>query len=150
MRKPESKFKEKFLALARQIPNIWLENVQGAGAIRGVPDVVGCVNGIFVGLELKKDAKDALVKTGRIALQKYTLMKIAKAGGYTALVTPQNSEEILLDLKELTQKKRSLVSSPRCQECGKPLLKEWIESSNQMESFLVEDLWKCSGCACGS
>lgn len=150
MRPLESEFKKKFLALARQIPRSWFESVRGAGSIRGVPDIIGSVGGICIGLELKRDEAEARKTGGRIALQKHTLKKISATGGYTAIVSPQNQDDILLELTQLIHNRKPFGSSPRCQECGKPILNEWIAMSNEQENISVGDIWKCRGCSSGA
>lgn len=46
--------------------------------LRGIPDIIGCLNGHFIALELKLDR--ARADKTREALQKYVLSKIEKAG----------------------------------------------------------------------
>lgn len=68
-------------------------------AIRGLPDIIGCVNGLFVAMELKnsKSKKDK----SREALQEYTCNKIVDSGGIAYFrVTPDNFNDVLEDLKE--------------------------------------------------
>lgn len=69
-----------------------------ACAIRGIPDLIGCYKGRFFAWELKRSAKEASKTTGRIALQRYTLKLICKAGGIGRIVHPDNFEECLAEL----------------------------------------------------
>ena len=48
----------------------------------GIPDLVGCVRGTFVGMEVKLPEGDY----GVTPLQEYTLKRITKAEGVTAVV----------------------------------------------------------------
>lgn len=92
--KAETKFKEKILVRLREIPNSWVVKVQQV-AIRGTPDILMCVNGHFVAIELKTDDGEA------DELQIYTLDRIRKAGGHTFVMTPRNSFLTLKAIKEL-------------------------------------------------
>jgi len=53
----------------------------------GVPDIVGCVDGRFIGIEAKIDYN----KPSEI--QAYTLLDIAKNGGYAVVVTYSNKSK---------------------------------------------------------
>lgn len=88
-KKPETKFREKFRALLNKIPNCWVESIQQK-TIGGTPDLLLCVNGFFVGLELK--AADGIEPS---ALQRLKLEKIAQAGGLGIVVSPGNAQHVL-------------------------------------------------------
>jgi len=60
----------------------WSNGVQRSG----VPDVLACCNGWFVGIELKAD------KGKPSALQIYNLKKIEESGGYAILLYPADFE----------------------------------------------------------
>ncbi len=95
-KKPETVFKERVLPLLRSLPHSWWFKTQMI-AIRGIPDVIGCLNGTFVALELKRgDDKGKLAP-----LQGYILRKITAAGGLALECTPENWEEIFGVLKKL-------------------------------------------------
>ena len=64
--------------------------VKEARAIRGIPDIIGCVRGKFFALELKRD-----VRARRTALQTYEMTKIRTADGFGAFANPQNWDTIL-------------------------------------------------------
>lgn len=58
-------------------------------ALRGIPDILACINGNFVALELKKDSVAHIDK-----LQYFELSKIQKKGkGLAFIVCPENWEE---------------------------------------------------------
>lgn len=84
---PETLFKIRVLNDLKKLRNTWAVKVQQM-SIRGTPDILACINGLFVALELKKDGKS---KTTRI--QDYELGKIRKAGGVALLAYPGNWEE---------------------------------------------------------
>lgn len=69
--------------------------VKEAGAIRSLPDIVICCNGKFIVWELKRSRQEAEKTTGRIVLQKYTLLRIQRAQGHAVFVHPENFQEEL-------------------------------------------------------
>ena len=68
-------------------------------AIRGTPDRLLCVNGFFVGLELKIDEK-----AKRAPLQVYEIEAIKMSGGYATFVSPENLEEVLFKIERLLRR----------------------------------------------
>ena len=72
--------------------------VKEAGSIRGISDIVGCYNGHYFAMELKRSESEARKNTGRIVLQRYTLRQVSIAGGFGYIVHPQNLQEVLQDL----------------------------------------------------
>lgn len=95
--KPETVFKNRIRPLLDALPNSWWFKTQQV-SLRGIPDMIGCLNGQFVALELKKDAKAPIGK-----LQVHILEKIADAGGFSAVVYPENWEEIYGVLRKMSQ-----------------------------------------------
>lgn len=95
-KQPETIFKEKVLKDLRALPKTWAEKIQQV-AIRGTPDILACVNGHFVSLELKRSDK---AKTD--PLQDYVLGKISDAGGMALVAHPLNWPDILAKLKKLS------------------------------------------------
>jgi hypothetical protein len=71
-----------------------------AASLRGYPDIIGCLNGLFFGLEVKKSKSEAVLQTGRSQLQKYQLESINNAGGYATMIYPENEKEVLAELKK--------------------------------------------------
>jgi Holliday junction resolvase len=60
----------------------------------GVPDIVGCLNGRFVGIEVKRE-------DGKVSeIQKINLEQIRKAGGIALVVRPSGFEEFKEKLVE--------------------------------------------------
>ena len=64
------------------LPKTWAEKIQQV-VKRGTPDFLCCINGTFVAIELKVDAKLE-------RLQEYKLKLISEAGGLGLVVTPDN------------------------------------------------------------
>lgn len=100
-KKPETKFKEKILPLLRELPNTWAEKIQQV-SLRGTPDILGCFNGHFVAIELKKDLKELEKKDATSILQDYKLEKIRAAGGIAIKVSPEGWDEVYKFLQELS------------------------------------------------
>lgn len=96
-KKPETVFKDRIRPHLEALPNSWWVKIQQV-SIRGTPDFLGCINGQFVALELKKDAKAPIDK-----LQLYNLEKIDFAGGTAVVVFPENWDEVYEDLKKISQ-----------------------------------------------
>lgn len=63
----------------------------------GIPDILACVNGYFVGVEVK-------AQNGKPSeLQLYNIRKIREAGGFAMVLYPSGFEKFkkfILDLKE--------------------------------------------------
>lgn len=74
--------------------------IKEAKGVRGIPDLVICINGKFAAWELKKSRAEAKKKTGRIALQKYNLKRVKDSGGHGRIVFPENLEKEKLLLLE--------------------------------------------------
>lgn len=75
---------------------IYFIKIWGGGFQRaGIPDILCCINGKFVALELKSE-------TGKLSeLQKYNLEKIQKSGGIGLCVRPSDFEDVKLVLNSL-------------------------------------------------
>lgn len=75
---------------------IYFVKIWGGGFQRaGIPDILCCVNGKFVALELKSE-------TGKLSeLQKYNLEKIKESGGIGLCVKPKDFENVKLVLNSL-------------------------------------------------
>jgi hypothetical protein len=87
--KPETKFRAKFDKKLKLVPKSWFESIQQK-AIQGTPDKLGCVNGYFVGLELKATPQGQPTK-----LQELKLSGIVAAGGVACVVHPGNADEVI-------------------------------------------------------
>lgn len=99
-RQLERNFKKTVLALMRKLPRTD-GFVKEAGAIRGLLDTYWCVNGHFVGLELKKSQAESLKSDARTKLQWQTIKKIRAAGGFAEMAYPENWNEIFLRISTL-------------------------------------------------
>lgn len=98
---PEGKFQKDVIKALKTLPNTYFHKHQ-AGSIRGISDIIGCVNGRFVALELKRDLISTRSQAGRIVLQRHNIDKINKAGGYGLIVCPDTWEEVFAYLKSIS------------------------------------------------
>lgn len=53
----------------------------------GIPDILACVNGKFVGIEVKNEIGKTTL------LQDYNIKKIKESGGYALIVNPESFEK---------------------------------------------------------
>jgi Holliday junction resolvase len=81
---PEAKVKKKVAATLKQLGAYYFYPVTGGYGKSGVPDIVGCYNGKFFGIECKAG------KGKTTALQDMNLRQIVEAGGIAAVVNEEN------------------------------------------------------------
>ena len=93
---PEKKVKKKVVEILKQYDAYYFYPVTGGYGASGVPDIVACVNGRFLGIEVKADAK----KRGPTALQQKNLDAINKTGGIGVVIDANNLDALVevLDL----------------------------------------------------
>lgn len=90
----ETKFKERVLKDLKSLPSTWMIKTQERSR-RGTPDILACVNGWFVALELK-------VESGKLdLLQQHNIGEIARCGGISAEVKPSTWAEQFRELQNL-------------------------------------------------
>ena len=76
--------------------NAWVLKTWSNGIQRaGIPDLIICLNGHFVGIEVKAE------KGKPSELQKYNIKKIKEAGGIAMIVYPDDFEDIKKLLEQL-------------------------------------------------
>lgn len=95
MQKPETTFRRKVAQfLATLNPPIFYESIQQK-TISGTPDILACVRGDFVAIEIKSEK-------GKLSpLQAYKLQKIIDADGIAISVTPKSFPEFKLLMEEI-------------------------------------------------
>lgn len=91
--KPETLFRKHFVKRLEALPNTAIFSIQQV-AIRGTPDLLLCVNGDFVAIELKKSQKAATSK-----LQLWNIDRIKGAKGMAFIVSPENEDKVIDQLK---------------------------------------------------
>jgi Holliday junction resolvase len=74
--------------------------IGGAYSSRGVPDIVGCLNGVFFGIEAKAG------KGKTTALQDRELQRIRDAGGIALVVNEENLDSLKSTLLEEARKRQ--------------------------------------------
>lgn len=90
---PEAKVKAAVKKILDERGIYHFSPVQNGMGRAGIPDIIGCFNGRFLGIECKAG------KGKTTALQDLELEKIRKAKGFTYVVNEQNIQ----DFKELLQ-----------------------------------------------
>lgn len=83
----EKDFKNKVIDYLKSQPNTWYFKVWGGGFQKaGIPDLICCINGIFVAIELKAD-------NGKpTEIQKLNIKNINAAGGIGIILYPAGFE----------------------------------------------------------
>lgn len=94
---PEKSFEIKVKKYLQSFGNqIWHFKVWGGGYQRsGIPDLIACVNGIFVAIELKSDSGKAS------ELQKYNIKLINKSNGLGIILYPTGFESFKKIIEEV-------------------------------------------------
>lgn len=88
MMTPESKVKKKVTTLLKSLGAYYFYPVTGGFGRSGVPDIVCCLNGNFVGIECKAGDNKAT------ALQLKNLEEIKVAGGFAFIVNEDNFDAL--------------------------------------------------------
>jgi len=93
---PEAKVKSKAVALLKEIGAYYFFPATHGYGRSGVPDIVACVNGLFLGIECKAG------KNTTTPLQDRELAAIRAAGGVSMVLNENNMQELTTILKEMT------------------------------------------------
>lgn len=92
----EKEFQRKVIKYLNSLPNTWFFKVWGGGYQKaGIPDLICCMSGIFVAIELKADDGKPT------ALQKFNINKINAAGGIGIILYPNNFEDFRNKVEEV-------------------------------------------------
>jgi hypothetical protein len=94
MATPEAKVKAKAVAQLKALGAYYFYPVTGGYGSSGVPDIVGCYNGMFFGIECKAG------KNKTTALQEKNLDRIAENGGIALVINEANINEVTTCLKQ--------------------------------------------------
>lgn len=84
MQTPESKVKTSVTKVLKKLGIYYFYPVTGGYGSSGVPDIICCYNGLFVGIECKAGVNKPT------PLQEAQMQKIRQAGGYTIVINEQN------------------------------------------------------------
>jgi hypothetical protein len=95
-KKAESLFQSRLVQILKnEFPKIKIFKIQQTSK-RGDPDLLICVEGRFIALELKKDTKSKPTR-----LQKHILEQVKAAGGFACVCHPDNFKELIENIKEM-------------------------------------------------
>ena len=86
---PEAKVKKKVVAVLKQHKAYYFYPVTGGYGRSGVPDVIACYRGVFIGIECKAG------KNRPTELQQKNLNDISKSGGHALVINELNLDELL-------------------------------------------------------
>jgi hypothetical protein len=86
---PEKKVKQKVTKLLDSFGVYWFYPVASGYGSSGIPDLIACVRGRFVGIECKATPKDQPT-----ALQLKNLARIKDQGGIAVVIHAENIEEL--------------------------------------------------------
>lgn len=92
---PEKKFETKIKRYLDSIDAWEVKFFANSYTKAGIPDLLCCVNGYFVGIEVK--AEDGRPS----ALQLHNIRKIREAGGFAFVVYPSGYEKLVKILEDL-------------------------------------------------
>lgn len=94
---PEGKVKKKVTAILKELRAYYFYPVTGGFGRSGVPDIICCLGGKFIGIECKAGGN---VPT---ALQEKNLKEIREAGGFAFVVNEDNIDSLERVLKTMAQ-----------------------------------------------
>lgn len=93
---PEKKVKNKVIAILKELGAYFFFPATHGYGRSGVPDIIGCLGGIFFAIECKAG------KNKPTALQEREMQRIQDAGGHTLVINEDNIEELRAWLKTLS------------------------------------------------
>lgn len=92
----EKTFENQIKSFLNTLPNTWyFKYWAGPYSKSGIPDIIACVNGHFVGIEVKAPSGHAS------ELQKRNVKLIQDANGKAYIVYPKDFEKLKQELKDL-------------------------------------------------
>ena len=104
MKKPESKLQRHIRKeLETKVGGFWFKVHGGIFQMPGLPDLIGCVEGLFMGLEVKRGSKEPT------KLQQITIKLIRSQGGYASTV--RSSEEAVRKVRRWLRKSGKTIKN---------------------------------------
>ena len=100
---PEKRFENKIKAMLDEHGAWWVKYFANRNTRSGIPDILACVNGEFLGIEVKSDSGNPT------DLQLHHIEMIRKAGGLAFVVYPSGFDQLVNIVERL---KRGKVISP--------------------------------------
>lgn len=109
----EKDFQRKVIKFLKSQPNTWFFKVWGGGFQRsGIPDLICCINGVFVAIELKGD-------NGKpTELQKMNIRQINAAGGIGVILYPEGFNSFKNLIREVNSCNIPTVGSSAMKNVG--------------------------------
>lgn len=92
---PESRFYQRIKPALESLPNSHVYRITQV-SVRGTPDILMCLNGFFVSLELKRSKRARVTQ-----LQVWSITQDLLCGGYSNILCPENLDEVLADLNRI-------------------------------------------------
>lgn len=92
---PEAKVKKKVTEILKAHGAYYFYPVTGGYGASGVPDIIGCINGRFFGIECKAG------RGTTTALQEKNIKQIRDTGGEALVINEQNIEEVQILMNKL-------------------------------------------------
>ena len=92
---PEAKVKKKVTEILKAHGAYYFYPVTGGYGASGVPDIIGCINGRFFGIECKAG------RGTTTALQEKNIQQIRSTGGEALVINEQNIEEVQILMNKL-------------------------------------------------
>lgn len=99
MTTPEKKVKNKVVSILKEVGAYYFFPVASGYGSAGVPDLVACIKGRFIGIECKANGGKTT------ALQDKNLMQIVDNGGYSFIVDETGTGALKLMLLEISEGK---------------------------------------------
>lgn len=90
MATPEKLVKQKVVKVLKKYHAYYFYPVTGGYGASGVPDIIVCYKGRFIGIECKADA----TKRGPTALQEKNLDQIGDSGGIALVIDKHNIDKV--------------------------------------------------------
>lgn len=101
MGQPEKRYENQIKDFLRSEGAYFVKYFANRNTRSGIPDILACINGYFVGVEVKADH-------GRFTpLQEYNLMMIREAGGFGFVLYPSGFEQFKKFVKDLKKEEFS-------------------------------------------
>ena len=92
---PEAKVKKKVYKILKEKNAYYFSPIMNGFGKMGVPDVIACYRGVFIGIECKAG------KNRPTELQQKNLDDISKSGGYALVINENNIDELLCVIDEI-------------------------------------------------
>ncbi len=102
---PEKKVKDQVTKLLNAKNAYWFYPVMGGYGSSGIPDIVACYRGVFIGIECKAGNNTPT------ALQMKNLNQISQAGGFSAVINETNIDELQNIFERIDQSRSALHQS---------------------------------------